>query len=232
MDAGQSAGMEQAEYQRKDQHHQQLPPRQQLQQEGQQADFVRLASSEAVPRAQSQPRPVAPTRSSTVGTPDELERKQGKPAYDTHPHARSEDLNHSQYDTANLGASPSGSAVLGLQPLSRPITPNDSRSGASSSAHSESGGDDSTLKRLSATSLSSVPSAANSKIASSVSGVTGSQQQQQQPPGTVCAACSLPLEGAFVRALGNVWHLPCFKCKVKIRFLRPSKKFSYLRVGL
>ncbi|EJD08197.1 uncharacterized protein FOMMEDRAFT_16660 [Fomitiporia mediterranea MF3/22] len=30
---------------------------------------------------------------------------------------------------------------------------------------------------------------------------------------TVCMACSLPMEGAFVRALGNVWHLPCFRCR-------------------
>lgn len=213
MDIEQPAGMEQTDYQRKDQQYQQLPPQQQQQQQvGHHADFARLASLEAIPRSQSLHRPTAPTRSSTVGTPDELERKQEKSGYNTHPHARSEDFNHSQFDTLNVGASPSGGAVLGLQPLSRPITPNDSRSGASSSAHSENGGDDSTLKRLSVTSLSSA--APSAKAASSISGVTGSQQPQ--PPGTVCAACSLPLEGAFVRALGNVWHLPCFKCRVSV----------------
>ena len=34
---------------------------------------------------------------------------------------------------------------------------------------------------------------------------------------TACAICSLPLEGAFARALGKVgivWYLYCFKCKV------------------
>lgn len=210
MDPTQPAELEQVDGFRKDQLHQQLTPRQLQQHEGHQADYIRSASTDAVHRSQSQPRPILPTRSSTVGTPDELERRQDKSDYDVHLHARSEDLNHSHTDTVNPISGSAGGTTL--QALSRPITPNDSRSYASSSTHSESGGDSSTLKRLSATSLSSVPSAANSKIASSVAGVQSAQQQQ--PPGTVCAACSLPLEGAFVRALGNVWHLPCFKCKV------------------
>ena len=36
----------------------------------------------------------------------------------------------------------------------------------------------------------------------------------------------LPLEGAFVRALENVWHLNCFKCKVS--FIWYNKKESLI----
>ena len=58
------------------------------------------------------------------------------------PHARSEDLHHTHLDNNSdmaLSASPSGSPMPGFQALSRPLTPNDSRSGAPSSDHSESG---------------------------------------------------------------------------------------------
>ncbi|KAH8111025.1 RhoGAP-domain-containing protein [Phellopilus nigrolimitatus] len=181
--------------------------RDQQQQNGHQLDASRSSPPDSSGR--SQPRPHPPTRSSTVGTAKELEKKHLKSSHDNQPHARSEDLNHSRSDNSTLSASPSGSPMPSYQTLSRPLTPNDSRSGASSSNHSENGtgwADDSTLKRLSMTSLSSAPSAVGSKAASSVSGA-------QPPASTTCASCSLSLEGAFVRALGNVWHLPCFKCK-------------------
>lgn len=32
----------------------------------------------------------------------------------------------------------------------------------------------------------------------------------------LCSACGRPLQGAFVRALGTVYHLQCFKCMVSI----------------
>ncbi|KAI5121611.1 hypothetical protein M0805_001143 [Coniferiporia weirii] len=201
MDIEQPAGMSQV------QQSQRMDQQQQQQQNGHQLDTTRSSPMEISGRPQ--PRPHPPTRSSTVGTAKELERKHLKSNYDSHPHARSEDLNHSRPDNVPLSASPSGSPMPSFQTLSRPLTPNDSRSGTSSSNHSENGSgyaDDSTLKRLSLTSLSSAPSAAGSRAASSTSGA-------QQPATTTCAACSLPLEGAFVRALGNVWHLPCFKCK-------------------
>lgn len=155
-------------------------------------------------------RPHPPTRSSTLGSPNELDRKHLRSNDDLHPHARSEDMSHSSANGYN--ASPASSPMPSFQSLSRPLTPNDSRSGASSSNHSEtdgSGADDSTLRRLSATSLSSSPSAAESKAASSVSAAS-------LPMPSTCASCSLPLDGAFVRALGNVWHLQCFKCKVRV----------------
>ena len=154
------------------------------------------------------PKSQPPTRSSTVGTANELERKHTASSYDGQPHARSEDLHHTRAENTTFSASPTGSPMPGFQTLSRPLTPNDSRSGASSSNHSENGTgftDDSTLKRMSATSFSS---AAASKAASTTTGTTVAS--------TTCAACSQPLEGAFVRALGNVWHLQCFKCRVRL----------------
>lgn len=177
-------------------------------------------------------RPAPPTRSSTVGSPGDLERNRLKNNNDIHPHARSEDLNHSSHmytthllteglnNNNGLGSSPTGSPMPSFQSLSRPLTPNDShiRSGASSSTHSDHGelGDDPTLKRMSTASLTSglsstAASTSNSKGGSSMSTTSTLVM-------TTCAACSLPLDGAFVRALGNVWHLGCFKCKV--RFIR------------
>lgn len=50
-----------------------------------------------------------------------------------------------------------------------------------------------------------------------------SQQQQQQPPAPasshrrtsqLCAKCNSPMTGQFVRALGTVFHLDCFRCQV------------------
>ena len=77
-------------------------------------------------------------------------------SYDAHPHARSEDLQHTCLDNNSnmaLSASPSGSPMPGFQALSLLLTPNDSRSGASSSNHLENGAgftdDSTTLKRLS-----------------------------------------------------------------------------------
>ena len=161
---------------------------------------------------QQQTRPQPPTRSSTVGSPGDFERNRLKGNLDVHPHARSEDLNHSSqsYGIGNngLSGSPTGSPMPSFQSLSRPLTPNDSRS---SSAHSDHG-DDSTLKRLSAISLTSGQSSTAASGSGSKAGTSLSATSTLVM--TTCAACSLPLEGAFVRALGNVWHLNCFKCKV------------------
>ncbi|TDL24068.1 RhoGAP-domain-containing protein [Rickenella mellea] len=151
-------------------------------------------------------RPTLPTRASTVGTPTELDRKQSSLPYFSH--ARSEDLGHTTEPSSNTITQGNPSSAF-LSP-SRPITPADSRSGASSSSHSESGSgapEGSGSRRMSSGSgEDSTTSYANSKAA-------GSQATSNPSPSTVCSSCSLPLEGAFVRALGNVWHLQCFKCK-------------------
>ncbi len=154
-------------------------------------------------------RPHGPTRSSTLGSPDDMARAHSKSDYEPSQHARSEDLNHSNH-TATFNSSPGGSPMPVFQSLSRPLTPNDSRTAASSSTHSDHGSStlndfSPSMKRMSTASLSTAPS-----VSSKLPGT---------PTSTVCAACSLLLEGAFVRALGNVWHLQCFKCKVRILLL-------------
>ena len=162
-------------------------------------------------------KPPLPTRSSTVGSPQELERRNGK--LDSHAltqHARSEDLNHGSGGVSTNGMSvyPSiptqGSPVQAYLSLSRPMTPADGvmLSGAlSSSSHSDTGGsgtgEEGRVRRLSSTS--------NVTGTTSKTSTNASQAAIQS---TICAACQQQLEGAFVRALGNVWHLPCFKCKV------------------
>lgn len=38
----------------------------------------------------------------------------------------------------------------------------------------------------------------------------------------LCFSCGLPMTGQFVRALGTVYHLDCFKCKVRSGDLKPT----------
>ena len=146
-------------------------------------------------------RPHMSTRSSTLGSPEEMGRAHSKADYDPPQHARSEDLNHT-YHSATLQPRRQPHACISIpQPT---VNTNDSQTATSSSNHSDHGSStpsesSPTMKRTSTASLSTTPSA-TSKLPGA--------------PTTVCAACSLVLEGAFVRALGNVWHLQCFKCKV------------------
>jgi hypothetical protein len=164
-------------------------------------------------------KPPLPVRSSTVGSPNELERRNVKSASDwnSHPqHARSEDLNHGSGVVSANGmnsyssSSSQGSPSLGYLSLSRPMTPvdNSNINGASSSNHSDVGGggavDDVRSRRLSTT----------SNPASSSLAMSSTTTLQNPIQSTACAACLQQLDGAFVRALGNVWHLQCFKCKV------------------
>ncbi|KAI0050970.1 hypothetical protein FA95DRAFT_1454792, partial [Auriscalpium vulgare] len=151
-------------------------------------------------------RPTLPTRASTLGTAQELEhnRYRSDPALSAHAH--SEDLNHS----GNGTFSPVAPTPAFLSP-SRPTTP-----GSSSNHHnapSSSGHSDQSGKRLSVTSASSLYSASSQSNApgerppaSSTSvGSTGGSTSS-------CASCGLSIQGAFVRALGTVFHLNCFKC--------------------
>lgn len=159
-----------------------------------------------------------PTRASTVGSPDDLDRKKSSLEYLA---TRSDDLNHAGSSRMNA---PQGSPSPAFLSPSRPLTPADSRSGASSSNHSENGAGS---PKSSGSRRPSVGSTDDSRpFASSKSAVT---LPASSPSGsTTCASCSLPLEGAFVRALGNVWHLQCFKCKVNIRRFRPSSGITDL----
>ncbi|KAI0641959.1 RhoGAP-domain-containing protein [Trametes meyenii] len=127
-------------------------------------------------------RTYVPTRASTVSSPHDLDQK--KPRADDHPHARSEDLNHSsswarsdqQHPDHVLSQSPAPPFLVG----SRPGTPGSSHyhNPPSPSDHSE-------------------PSRSRPRSVHSDS---------------PCAACGKAMQGAFVRALGAVYHLQCFKC--------------------
>lgn len=53
------------------------------------------------------------------------------------------------------------------------------------------------------------------------SGSDNGNQQQQQPTNhkrtsQLCAKCNQPMTGQFVRALGTVFHLDCFRCQVSL----------------
>ncbi|KAI9440649.1 hypothetical protein H4582DRAFT_2212181 [Lactarius indigo] len=62
-------------------------------------------------------------------------------------------------------------------------------------------------RTLSGTSLSSQPPhLADSRLAPSVLSSSSATLV------SLCSACGLPMHGAFVRALGTVFHLQCFKC--------------------
>ncbi|KAJ7155522.1 LIM domain-containing protein [Mycena crocata] len=130
-----------------------------------------------------------PTRAATVGPPDQ-ERAL---AVHDRPHARSEDLNHGS-SAASAAAPALGSSPRPVQPFmpgaasSRPSTP----AGSSKHSHpSSSGHSDGLTRRTSNASLTSAHSAASNSS---------------------CASCGKPMQGPFVRALGTVFHLNCFKC--------------------
>ncbi|KAG6886221.1 hypothetical protein C0993_010783 [Termitomyces sp. T159_Od127] len=151
-------------------------------------------------------RPGAPIRAATYNTHDH----DRIPPPSTHPsHARSEDLNHassSSHTPVLPASSPRPSpAFLASAASSRPSTPGStSHRLPSSSGHSNGLG-----HRTSSTSLASADSESSS--------------QGRPPPTTLsstsasltntnCSACGKPMQGPFVRALGTVFHLGCFKC--------------------
>ncbi|KAG6866566.1 hypothetical protein C0991_002051 [Blastosporella zonata] len=125
------------------------------------------------------------------------------------PHARSEDLNHtssSSYPPPVSGSSPRPSpAFLASAGSSRPSTPA------------------STNHKLTSSSGHSNPLAHRTSSASLASSHSESSSQGKPPPTTLsstsasltnthCSACGKSMQGPFVRALGTVFHLNCFKC--------------------
>ncbi|OCB86376.1 RhoGAP-domain-containing protein [Sanghuangporus baumii] len=227
----------------------------QLQQQhnGHQLDAMHSTPPDSMNR--SNPKPPPPTRSLTVGTAHELERTNSHSNYDSHPHPRSEDLNHTYPDNAVSSASPNGSPMPTFQSLSRPLTPNGNRSEASSSNHSEDGSsraDDSTLKRSSMTSLSSAPSAAGgSKTASSsaippagsadcdavvaskffpIDGADGKQQPLCERDyfrrlNLICAKCGQALRGSYITACNKKYHVEHFTCSVCSTVFGPQDSY-------
>ncbi|KAF8892087.1 hypothetical protein BD779DRAFT_1510773 [Infundibulicybe gibba] len=154
-------------------------------------------------------KPGFPTRSSTYGSP-EPDRNLSANIYI--PHARSEDLNHSSASNSRSAgfsaSSPRPSPAFLSSAGSRPSTPGGS---ARPLRPSTSGHSDKLGRRLSAASLSSTHSSSSShsnpgKAPPTASSTTGSLAS------TICSACGKTMQGPFVRALGAVFHLNCFKC--------------------
>ncbi|KAK2463687.1 hypothetical protein APHAL10511_004438 [Amanita phalloides] len=122
-------------------------------------------------------------RSSTLGPP-ETDRSL---APTIPPHALSEDLNHSFFQRPSSSFTSNGS--------SRPPTPSTARKPLHSSS---SGHTDPLVDPLQDT--DNLSQAASSKAPSSSLTTTS------------CFACGKSMQGPFVRALGAVYHLSCFKC--------------------
>ncbi|KAG6336047.1 hypothetical protein ID866_3046 [Astraeus odoratus] len=159
-------------------------------------------------------RPV-PTRASTLGSAHDLARSNLAAKHDYGAHARSEDLNHSnssRYDMNGMPGSLPHPSPSFLSGNNHPTTPNNSnhisrtptselpperqrrKSGASqSSAHSNS-------------SSSSSPAKGGGPLTSTSSATSANLSSAP------CSACGGSMQGAFVRALGTVFHLNCFKC--------------------
>ncbi|KAJ6493669.1 hypothetical protein C8R47DRAFT_975284 [Mycena vitilis] len=152
-----------------------------------------------------------PTRAATTGPADQ---ERPLAVHDLPPHARSEDLNHNS--PANISAAPlAGSsprhspAFLGSSGGSRPSTP----AGSSKHNHpSSSGHSDDLTRRTSVTSFSSAHSGGSNSSSAGAQAPAASSVASTSLSSASCASCGKPMQGPFVRALGTVFHLNCFKC--------------------
>ncbi|KAF8631853.1 hypothetical protein AX15_002123 [Amanita polypyramis BW_CC] len=143
------------------------------------------------------------TRSSTLGPP-ETDRTI---AANVTPHALSEDLNHSNSSTFLFaGSSPRPSPpFLSSNGGTRPATP----STAYKYTYPISGGYvDPTTERLS----DSIHDTDSSTLVSSNKPSPSTVSTSASLTSTTCFACGKSMQGPFVRALGTVYHLNCFKC--------------------
>ncbi|VDB84976.1 unnamed protein product [Peniophora sp. CBMAI 1063] len=167
---------------------------------------IALAPASSLPPHQPPPPQLSrpPARASTTGSQDE----QPRPRVQVPTSARSEDLhshshsyNHTYEGNGNIGGI--GQGLGGAQregsrqrllSASRPSTPTSGsehrHAGSSQGEHDGPGSANSDRDRA--------PVPAPASVASSSS--------------TVCSACGQVMTGAFVRALGTVFHLHCFKC--------------------
>ncbi|KAJ6581386.1 hypothetical protein B0H19DRAFT_1114963 [Mycena capillaripes] len=154
-----------------------------------------------------------PTRAATVGPTD---GDRPLVAHDMPPHARSEDLNHNS--PANIsppplaGSSPRHSPAF-FNPSggssSRPSTP----AGSSKHNHpSSSGHSDDLTRRTSIASFSSAHSGGSNSSSAGAQAPPASSVASTSLSSASCASCGKPMQGPFVRALGTVFHLNCFKC--------------------
>ncbi|KAF8159681.1 hypothetical protein B0H34DRAFT_704400 [Crassisporium funariophilum] len=144
--------------------------------------------------------------SNQVGTPDPDRNLSANTPYHK---TRSEDLNHashSNYNSSSLVASsprPSPAFLSSEGRGSRPNTPG----GSSQPKQSSSSHSDHSNRR---TSVASHSSAHSESSASKSPGAASSTSTSLAS--TSCSACGKAMQGPFVRALGAVFHLNCFKC--------------------
>ncbi|KAI0091702.1 hypothetical protein BDY19DRAFT_931829 [Irpex rosettiformis] len=152
-------------------------------------------------------RPNFPTRASTVSSPHDLESRKLK-SFDLH-HAHSEDLNHGSISQNNNLDFPASSS-------SRPAFPNSSRpttpSTAVGYAHLPDTFDLQKRRAQSAESGSSDESSNNDTGMASYAAPSTTHTSSTSVASSTCTACGKSMSGAFVRALGAVYHLNCFKC--------------------
>ncbi|PCH44221.1 RhoGAP-domain-containing protein [Wolfiporia cocos MD-104 SS10] len=163
------------------------------------------------PAGSSQPpeRAYLPHRASTLSSPHNPDQR--KPTLDDYPHARSEDLNHSSSrtlgDYSPSDRSPSRSQTF--LTASRPTTP-----GSSNNHNPSSSSDYSLAPRTRSGSVHSDSSLQSDGSTPGGSGAAGTSTTHTSTSiaSTPCAACGKAMQGAFVRALGTMYHLQCFKC--------------------
>ena len=168
---------------------------------------------------------ILPTRSSTLSSPRDFDRPT---QMNITTYSRSEDLNHNGINGVQTDTTHSSPLIPSRTP-SRPMTPPSDAYKAGTSSTSENGRsdpDEYSQGRRSSESSTVAPS-----VMSKAKTTTSSGSASTITP-TTCVSCSLPLEGAFVRALGAVWHLQCFKCKVRRCFFFGSFIDSKAYIGL
>ncbi|KXN86579.1 Rho-type GTPase-activating protein 1 [Leucoagaricus sp. SymC.cos] len=155
-------------------------------------------------------RPKPPTRSATLGTPDS-DRNLASNTWI--PQSRSEDLNHSfsssPQSSTYLTTSPRPSpAFLSSAGSSRPSTPGGIQN---LKPRSSSGHSDDSDQHLSVNSHVSGYTASSSH-SNAVKQMSVASSTSASLASSTCSACGKPMQGQFVRALGTVFHLNCFKC--------------------
>jgi LIM domain len=142
-------------------------------------------------------RAIGLNRSSTMGTPHDWNKSQNTESLPPHPASDQGHTRPSEYTFANAhlhGPLPgSSSRPSSSSGISLPYSDENPRSPASSA---------------------SVNTSASSSAISQGSSSSASTAMSAQP----CSACGLPMSGQFVRALGSVYHLDCFRCRVCVTY--------------
>ena len=159
--------------------------------------------SQPPPRSSSTPDPrsTSGTSSPTVTSPT-AETQEGRffPAHPGPPHIH-DASHHVHQSQAQGGFSAPRAAFMSNTPSNSSSTAVDSTSGAGQSRRSET-----------PTSMSSAHGPATTNA--TVSNAAPNQTTKRSGSVTYCAKCGLAVRGQFVRALHQVYHLDCFRCKV------------------